>query len=130
MRPTQTYTSGNAARSLPLGDLRANVRFVVYYADEEERVMSDYSVNMSLGGIFIESEEILPADTKLYVEFTLPVYEKPIRCTSRVAWTNEPANPKASAMPAGMGLQFLDLPLQDVHVIRNFIDEIGLKPMW
>ena len=73
--------------------------------------MSDYSVNMSFGGIFIESENVLPADTTLFVEFKLPVNNRRIKCKSRVAWTNEPQNPKSSALPAGMGLQFTDLSL-------------------
>jgi uncharacterized protein (TIGR02266 family) len=130
MRPAHGYISGNTAMAVEYDDLRVNVRFAVYYGEKQERVMSDYSVNMSFGGIFIESEKILPPDTTLLVEFKLPVYEKPIRCKSRVAWTNEPQNPKSSALPAGMGLQFIDLTLDDMHVVRSYIEEVGLKPSW
>ena len=130
MESSQAYYSGNTARALQFGDPRVNVRFVVYYGDGHDRAMSDYSVNMSFGGIFIESENVLPADTTLFVEFKLPVNNRRIKCKSRVAWTNEPENPKSSALPAGMGLQFTDLSLDDVHVIRKYIDEGGLRPMW
>ena len=130
MRPARGYMSGNTAMALDYGDPRVNVRFVVYYGEQQDRVMSDYSVNMSFGGIFIESEKILPPDTTLLVEFKLPVNKKPIRCKSRVAWTNEPKDPKSSALPAGMGLQFIDLTLDDMHVVRSYIEEVGLRPAW
>jgi len=130
MRYSQAYISGNTAMAMQYPDPRVNVRFVVYYGEGNERVMSDYSVNMSFGGIFIESENILPADTTLFVEFKLPVNDKQIRCKSRVAWTNEPANPKSAILPTGMGIQFTDLTLDDMHVIRSYIDEVGLSPTW
>ena len=130
MGTAQGYFSGNTAMKMDFGDPRVNVRFAVYYGEKKEKLMSDYSVNMSLGGIFIESERILPADTTLLVEFKLPVYEKPIRCKSRVAWTNEPDNPKSSALPKGMGLQFVDLTLDEIHVVRTFIEEVGIRPTW
>jgi uncharacterized protein (TIGR02266 family) len=116
--------------AVQFSDPRVNVRFAVYYGEGKDSVMSDYSVNMSFGGIFIESEDVLPADTTLFVEFKLPVNNRHIKCKSRVAWTNEPKNPKSSALPAGMGLQFTDLSLDDVHVIRKYIDEGGLRPAW
>ena len=130
MKSSGGYFSGNAALAMPYPEPRVNVRFAVYYGEGRETVMSDYSVNMSFGGIFIESETVLPADTTLFVEFKLPVNNRQIRCKSRVAWTNEPENPKSSALPAGMGLQFTDLSLDDVHVIRKYIDEAGLRPTW
>lgn len=130
MKYSQAYISGNTAMAMQYPDPRVNVRLAVYYGEGQERVMSDYSVNMSFGGIFIESENILPADTTLFVEFKLPVNEKQIRCKSRVAWTNEPENPKSAALPVGMGLQFTDLTLDDMHVIRTYINEVGLKPTW
>lgn len=122
--------SGNTAMAMQYPDPRLNVRFAVYYGEGLEKAMSDYSVNLSFGGIFIESENVLPADTTLFVEFKLPANNRRIRCKSLVAWTNEPENPKSPALPAGMGLQFTDLSLDDVHVIRKYIDEAGLRPTW
>jgi uncharacterized protein (TIGR02266 family) len=130
MKSSDASYFGNTARAAQFDDPRVNVRFVVYYGDGQDQAMSDYSVNMSFGGIFIESENVLPADTSLFVEFKLPVNNRQIKCKSRVAWTNEPENPKSSALPAGMGLQFTDLSLDDVHVIRKYIDEVGLRPTW
>jgi uncharacterized protein (TIGR02266 family) len=130
LESSQAFYSGNTAKAVQLPDPRVNVRFAVYYGEGQGRIMSDYSVNMSYGGIFIESETILPPSTTLFVEFKLPVNNRQIRCRSQVAWTNEPENPKSPAFPAGMGLQFIDLSLDDVHVIRKYIDEVGLRPTW
>jgi uncharacterized protein (TIGR02266 family) len=130
MESTQTYFTGNAALAMQFPDPRVNVRFAVYYGEGQDGAMSDYTVNMSYGGIFIESENVLPTDTTLFVEFKLPVNNRQIRCKSRVAWTNDPENPKAPAFPSGMGLQFIDLSLDDVHVIRKYIDQVGLRPTW
>jgi uncharacterized protein (TIGR02266 family) len=130
MECSQAFFSGNTAMAMQLPDPRVNVRIAVYYSKGQDRAMSDYSVNMSYGGIFIESENVLPPDTTLFVEFRLPVNNRRIRCKSRVAWTNEPENLKSSDFPAGMGLQFLDLSLDEVHVIRNYIDDVGLRPTW
>ncbi len=130
MESSQAYFAGNMAMAMQYPDPRLNVRFAVYYGEGQEKAMSDYSVNLSFGGIFIESENVLPADTTLFVEFKLPVNNRRIRCKSLVAWTNELENPKSPALPAGMGLQFTDLSLDDVHVIRKYIDEAGLRPTW
>ena len=130
MECSQAFISGNTAMAMQFPDPRVNVRIAVYYSKGQDRAMSDYSVNMSYGGIFIESENVLPPDTTLFVEFRLPVNNRRIRCKSRVAWTNEPENLKSSDFPAGMGLQFLDLSLDEVHVIRNYIDDVGLRPTW
>ncbi len=130
MKPARGYMAGNTAMAMDYGDTRVNVRFAVYYGEKKQKVMSDYSVNMSYGGIFIESENILPADTSLLVEFKLPRAEKPIRCKSRVAWTNEPENPKSRLLPSGMGVQFIDLALDDMHKVRSYIEEVGIKPSW
>ena len=127
---TRNYVSGNTAVQVRFREPRTNVRLAVYYGRGEHTVMTDYSVNMSVGGIFLETENVLPVDSTLVVEFRLPVNDRGIRCRSRVAWTNEPESRKTPSLPTGMGLQFLDLRLEDMNVIRNYIEEVGLKPAW
>lgn len=126
----KSYLSGNTAVHVRFREPRMNVRLAVYYGRTSRTAMTDFSVNVSSGGIFIETDLILPVDTDLFVEFTLPVNDRRIRCRSRVAWTNEPENRKSAVLPSGMGLQFLDLPFDDMTVIRNYIEEVGLRPAW
>ncbi len=110
---------------------RYRVRLAIYYGSEQKQLMTNYSVNMNTGGIFIETNRILPVDTPLTVEFMLPgKKDKLITCKARVAWTNEPGERKAPQLPAGMGLQFLGLSLDDLHAIRDFLEIGELSPTW
>jgi len=109
---------------------RYKARLAISYGSEQQGLLTDYSINMSTGGIFIETVKPMPVDTTLYVEFMLPVHDAPISCKTKVAWTNEPGEIKSKGMPLGMGLNFLDLSLEHIHSIRVFIDEGGLEPAW
>ena len=130
MECSTAHTPGNTAAHVRFSEPRENVRLEVFYSNKRQMVMSDYTINMSSGGIFLETEHVLPVDSPLFVEFTLPVDDKRIKCSSRVAWTNEPQNRKTWSLPAGMGLQFVDLSFDDMKVLRQYIQEAGLKPFW
>ena len=64
------------------------------------------------------------------LDLMLPGLPAPITCKGRVAWTNEPDKLKSSCLPAGMGLQFVDLSLDKMYSIRGHIWEEGLEPEW
>jgi uncharacterized protein (TIGR02266 family) len=122
-----TKTSEQPAEKI---EPRFRVRLAIYYGSEQQQLMTNYSVNMNSGGIFIETDRILPVDTPLVVEFMLPGKGKLIACKARVAWTNESGDRKSPHLPAGMGLQFMDLSLEDIHAIRDFLEIGGLSPTW
>jgi len=109
---------------------RYKARLAIYYGSERDNLLTDYSINMSTGGVFIETVKPMPVDSPLHVEFMLPVHDAPIYCKTKVAWTNEPGEIMSKELPIGMGLQFLDLTLEHIHSIRVFIDEGGLEPAW
>ena len=92
--------------------------------------MSNYSVNMSMRGVFVETDNILPVDTLLIVKFKLPDNDTIITCNTRVAWTNEAGHLRKYSFPAGMGLQFLDLSLENMYVIRDYLNKGNLVPTW
>jgi uncharacterized protein (TIGR02266 family) len=109
---------------------RYKTRLAIFYGSGQRQLMTDYSVNISTGGIFIETEKPMPVDTTLFVKFMLPAYGKTISCKTKVAWTNEDVEIKAKDLPLGMGLSFLDLSLDHMHAIRCYINEVGLEPAW
>lgn len=92
--------------------------------------MTNYCVNMSTGGVFIETDNIRPVDSTLVLKFKLPGQDTIIACNARVAWTNEPGQLKKYSLPPGMGIQFFDLSLENLQAIRNFIKECDLTPIW
>jgi uncharacterized protein (TIGR02266 family) len=93
-------------------------------------VLSNYTVNLSTGGIFLETVDLLPIDSPLNIEFILPEGSKVIKCSGKVAWLNHPESIKNQNLPIGMGLQFLNLSLEDMDSIRQFIKNHGLTPVW
>ena len=109
---------------------RSKARLVIYYGPEHQSLMTDFAVNMSTGGVFIETGTVLPVDTPLILEFQLPGHDKRITCRARVAWTNEPENLRKLSLPPGMGMQFLDLSLEKMNAIRQFLNKGHLVPTW
>lgn len=111
-------------------DPRFLARIAIFSGPSLKELVSDYSVNVSSGGLFIETDKILPLDTMLMVKFKLPGEEAVIACKSRVAWINEHFAPKKPSLPPGMGIQFIDLSIEDMHAIRHYIDKGELIPTW
>ena len=105
-------------------------RIAIYSGPTQSDLVTDYSINISTGGVFIETTKILPEDTAVIVKFCLPDADTLIVTRARVAWTNEPGTFKKASLPPGMGLQFLDLSLEDMHAIRTYLDRGKFVPTW
>ncbi len=88
-------------------DSRFKVCLTISDGPDRDKKITNYVVNMSTGGMFVETSELLPVDTLLTVELMLPGNATPITCKARVAWTNGPNALKKQSLPYGMGLQFL-----------------------
>jgi uncharacterized protein (TIGR02266 family) len=109
---------------------RVTARLRVHYGPDPKLLLSDYSLNISSGGLFLETGRPLPVDTPLELEFILPAQPRAIRCRGRVAWVNEAVSPVKPNLATGMGVQFLDIGLDDLHAIREFIKHECLSPSW
>jgi uncharacterized protein (TIGR02266 family) len=122
-----------ARRLLAIADREASrvgARLEVRYGTGQQQLLSNYSVNISTGGLFLETDDPLPVDTPLALEFTLPNRQLSICCTGRVAWVNHPVLLHKPDMASGMGVQFIDLRLEDMYAIRDFIKQECLEPSW
>jgi uncharacterized protein (TIGR02266 family) len=106
------------------------VRIAIFYGPYQKKILTDYCINMSTGGVFVESSMILPEDTELTVKFKLPSSDTIIIAKARVAWINDPLEFKKSSFPPGMGLQFLNLPIEDMHAIRAYLNKNKFTPTW
>ena len=105
-------------------------RIAIFSGPSQSDLVTDYSINISTGGVFIETTKILPEGTEVMVKFCLPNVDTLMVTRARVAWTNEPGAFKKTSLPPGMGLQFLDLSLEDMHAIRTYLDKDGFVPTW
>ena len=64
-----------------------------------------YASNMSRGGLFLETETLLPIGHEVTIRLTVPEAE-PVEVTATVAWRREQADHDG---PPGFGLEFGDL---------------------
>ena len=108
--------------------IRAQMR--VYYGPEPQKLLSEFSVDLSAGGLYIETESPLPVGENLTLRFTLPKQKGMVTCKARVAWINPKENPRKADLPPGMGIQFVELSLEDMKSIRRFLEHNELEPSW
>jgi uncharacterized protein (TIGR02266 family) len=123
-------TARRYLRVVDRGAPRIMAQLKIHFGLEPQDLLTDYSVNISTGGVFLKTDHPLPADTPLSLEFSLPNLSSPLHCQGRVAWVNSSMNAKKPQLPPGMGIQFLDLSLDYMYAIREFIKRQCLKPQW
>lgn len=109
---------------------RVRARIKVRYGTDRQHLLGNYTVNISTGGLFLETDAPLPVDTPLALEFNLPRRQTPISCAGKVAWVNHQAQLHKPELSSGMGVQFIDLRLDDMYAIRDFIKQECLQPSW
>lgn len=113
------------------GAPRVRARLHIRYGHPgEEQTLKDYTVNLSAGGVFIETEAPLEVDTPLRIRFDLPGRAVPIECRGRVAWINRPEKPVKPKLPGGMGVQFIDMGLDELGDIREYVKSQCIFPSW
>ena len=108
----------------------APLRIQYYGDDDPDRVLSSYSVNLSTGGMFIGTKELLPIDSPLNIEFILPEDGRIIKCSGKVSWLNHPESIKNQNLPTGMGIQFTNLSMDDIVSLRNFLNKQAFMAEW
>lgn len=113
-----------ATRNAP----RIEARLRVQYGDAMEHLLDNFSINLSTGGLFLETAEPLEEGSPLYLEFHLPGRSIPIRCNGLVAWVNGATAPQKPLLPGGVGVQFTDLGLADLQLIREFVKTQAFSP--
>jgi CheY-like chemotaxis protein len=109
---------------------RYAVHVKVMYGEDKTEVLSDFSVNLNTSGLFLESTNILPVDSLLDLEFSLPENDSTVACQARVAWINVIPNPSKKDLPLGMGLEFVGLSDDQVSIIEQYIRQNALSAEW
>jgi uncharacterized protein (TIGR02266 family) len=109
---------------------RVPARLLVRFGTGGDHILTDWSVNLSTGGVFIETRHLFAVDEALAVSFVLPDRVEELRCRARVAWVNHPELPLKRGLPPGIGLQFLDLSGSERLEILAFVKRSLLSPLW
>lgn len=78
---------------------------------------TEFSSNINEGGMFVETENPAEPGTQVQLEFRLPERSTPLRVNGRVAWTSD----GKSGSPAGIGIEFQDLPSETRRTIDRLV---------
>ena len=81
-------------------------------------------------GVSSESDNLpvkFSIDEKVMLSFTLPDADKIVNCSAKVAWANLKEEPKKPDLPAGIGLQFLDLSTEYLLSIQSLLKHDGVE---
>ena len=87
---------------------------------------SEFTYNVSEGGIFLKTDTPLDINVVLDLVFSLPGAEVPISTRGKVVRAVTPNQARTSG-PAGMGIQFVAIAPADVDRIRLYIDQAQPK---
>ena len=81
-------------------------------------------LDLSGGGMFVESQAEIPAGTLVNLSFKLPdVMAMQITCSAEISWLNRKPNPLKSHYPHGLGLKFMELPVAVHRAILRLTDK-------
>lgn len=89
----------------------------------DRKVISGTSVNISHGGIFVNSDEAgkLNPTTEIQITFTLPERNSLVRVPGRVAWINNERLPSRH-LPKGFGVQFDGLDPEIRETLKSYVE--------
>jgi uncharacterized protein (TIGR02266 family) len=83
-----------------------------------------YSVNLSRGGLFVETFQELPIGAQVAVNFRIPGAGE-VALSGVVAWRRDPSSPDG---PPGIGVEFTDITSQLSHTIDTLVAQFhGLQ---
>ncbi len=103
--------------------VRIKTEVRVYYRAFQSKLLSDYSVDLSTGGLFLITNYPFDVDDNLTLKFPIPgPEEKTVSCKAKVAWVNNETNRRKPEYPLGVGVQFVDLSPEDFLAIEGFLE--------
>ncbi len=103
---------------------RQHTRVPIYVEVQHGEVKEDvteYILNISRGGIFIETFSPGDLDTLLKLSFYLPDSGHTFEVSGRIAWSKMDATTEGSP---GMGIEFVDISDHNANMLENFVNSV------
>jgi uncharacterized protein (TIGR02266 family) len=85
------------------------------------RASQERCANVSRGGVFIQTEELLYPGRRVLVELSLPGGTL-IEAIGRVAWTQHALKPPPSDPNCGVGIEFLGGATEQLRALDEFVE--------
>lgn len=86
--------------------------------------LSNRVMNLSRGGLFIQTDHPLPLNSEVFLTFRLPATETKIEMRGRVAWTFDMKKGTAHLVP-GMGIRLVDAATQARQELEAYLTRLG-----
>jgi len=115
--PTKSYSDDNALRAKRL---KNQVR--VYYGPAQKTILSDFSADISMGGLFLSTTLPFKTGQALTLYFSLPGQEEAVKCNARVAWINNEKKLYKPELPVGVGVEFVDLSPENLASLNSYLN--------
>lgn len=96
---------------------RIPVSVIIDYETADE-LFQDIALNLSLGGVFIRTDELMPLGTRLKIHFSIPEHDDFIDGWGTVVRVESPTDPDE---PTGMGIAFDQLDAAANAIIENIV---------
>jgi Tfp pilus assembly protein PilZ len=79
----------------------------------QDRNFKSYILDVSVGGVFVETNEGFPTDKDILLKFSLPNRSQPFTFSGKIAWSS----------PKGFGVKFDNVTAIQGNLLKSFIDQ-------
>lgn len=93
---------------------RVKLRIEVSY-QKMDSYLHRFTENISEGGCFVETDEVLPPRTEVPLEFSFPNHVKPLVIIGEVVWVVEGTH-------SGMGIQYKKISPDAQKVLKQIVE--------
>ena len=101
---------------------RVPTQILIQYRNADQ-FFTDYIENISLGGIFVPTQQPLPENTRLQISFALPDCDELITTEGIVVRCVQSQSDNGDSS-SGMGIQFQELSEENLQLIDEYVDSI------
>jgi Tfp pilus assembly protein PilZ len=98
----------SAMRENPRKPCLINAKYRVQNKD-----FKSYILDISIGGVFIETNEKFTIGQKVELNFSLPNHSKPFKLAGTISWGS----------PRGFGMKFDGVAAQQGEILRSFVEQ-------
>jgi CheY-like chemotaxis protein/Tfp pilus assembly protein PilZ len=103
---------------------RSPINTPVRFGKSTEEMSSGTLFDISVGGVFLATEEYFEMGSELLLEFQLSKEKALISCKGRVAWINRKDNFK-NHTSSGMGIEFVNIQKLDILSIQAWVRNVS-----
>jgi CheY-like chemotaxis protein/Tfp pilus assembly protein PilZ len=100
---------------------RSKIKTPAKFGIDPDEMITGALSDISVGGVFLETDKLFPIDTELHIDFQLSQDATFKKCKGRVAWVNQRGSLKKDYASTGMGIEFIDIPKLDILAIQAWV---------